>query len=177
MLVAADRRAVTLFLLVQHRGRKGLEADERLKYYRMVQILLNSSREAYGLLFIPNLTVFIASNIVLGFYGIIKLHGEMELDKFMNFPIMVGFLLIGSFTFWPRNATIYERTKVEAISSMRFSIAAGGALKWKEMRCVLRSRPTLGVPFGSLYLIKRSTVLNFLDFVVCNTVSALITYP
>ena len=164
-------------VFLKHRCRKGLKVNERVKYYRMVQILLNRSGEAYGSLFIPNLTVFIASNVILGFYGIIKLHGEMELDKYMNFPIMVGLMLVGSLTFWPRNATIYERTKLEAVSSLRISIAAGEALDWKEMKCVLRSCPTLGIPFGSLYFIKRSTVLNFFDFVVCNTVSALITYP
>ena len=48
---------------------------------------------------------------------------------------------------------------------------------WKWHKCVARSCPALGVPFGSFYFIKRSTVLTLFDFTACNAVSALITYP
>ena len=151
-------------------------------YYRMLQIMLNRYREAYSSIFTPNVTLFCIDNIILGVYGIIKLHDQLAFDKFMNFPIMVTVLVLGVGTFYPKNATIYERTKNEATNSLRRSIirarwGRGGQISLKEIRCVSRSCPILGVPFGSLYLIKRSTVLSLFDFIACNTVSALITYP
>ena len=153
--------------------------DKHFRYFRMLQILLNRYQEAYGSVFIPNATLFVTANIILGIYGVVKLHDQMILDKFMNFPIMVAVMVLCLFTLWPKNATIYERTKDEASRrSFRMSLGAGETrLREKEMRCVLRSCPALGVPFGTLYRIKRSTVLSLFDFVARNTISALITYP
>ena len=48
---------------------------------------------------------------------------------------------------------------------------------WKWHKRVARSCPALGLPFGSFYFIKRSTLLTLFDFTACNAVSALITYP
>ena len=143
----------------------------------MVQILMNRFNEAYGSLFIPNLTLFCLDNIIIGIYGIVKLHDEMDFDKFMNFPIMVAVMLLVLLTSWPNNATIYEKTKDEKLNALRMSLVTGEALSSKETRCVIRSCPILGVPYGSLYLIKQSTVLSLFDFAAGNTVSALITYP
>ena len=47
----------------------------------------------------------------------------------------------------------------------------------KEMKCIARSCPAVAIPFGSLYKIKQSTVLNLFDFIACNTISTLLTYP
>ena len=47
----------------------------------------------------------------------------------------------------------------------------------KEIKCISRSCPAIGIPFGSLYMIKRSTVLNLFNFIACNTISMLLTYP
>ena len=173
----------------------------------MLQILTSRYSKAYGSLFIPNITVFVVSNIILGIYGIIKLHDELEFDKLMNFPIMISVMFLGLFTFFPKLATPYETTKDEKLNSLRLSLAGSGQTAsfevrrmvvmendselqagrkdafavvgngWKGTKCAARSCPALGVPFGSLYFVKRSTVLTLFDFVACNAVSALIAYP
>ena len=56
-----------------------------------------------------------------------------------------------------------------------FSLPGFGELH--EMKCIARSCPTVGIPFGSLYQIKQSTVLNLFNFMACNTISTLLTYP
>ena len=187
-------------------------AGNRLKYYRMLQILCSRYTKAYGSLFIPSLTAFCVNNIILGIYGIIKLHDQLAFDKLMNFPIMVSVMILGIFTFYPKVSTLYEGTKDEALNSLRVSLANAAQKRsagfqgrqfagtendveleagadnnssafrvesnnWKRTKCVARSCPLLGVPFGSLYLIKRSTVLTLFDFTACNAVSTLIAYP
>ena len=52
-----------------------------------------------------------------------------------------------------------------------------GLAALKEIKCIARSCPAIGIPFGSLYMTKRSTVLNLFNFIACNTISTLITYP
>ena len=177
----------------------------------MLQILCSRYAKAYGSLFIPSVTAFVVNNIILGIYGIIKLHDQLDFDKLMNFPIMISVMILGLFTFYPKLSTLYEATKDEALSSLRMSlrdvdpsrssnfevrrmaVEAGeddvefqaghddaflvASYNWKGTRLVARSCPVLGVPFGSLYVVKRSTVLTLFDFTACNAVSALIAYP
>ena len=175
----------------------------------MLQILCSRYTKAYGSLFIPSVTAFVVNNIILGIYGIIKLHDQLEFDKLMNFPIMISVMILGLFTFYPKVSTLYEGTKDEALNSLRVSLAnaspkssagfkvrrttvrednvepeAGsedaftvGINNWKGIRLVARSCPVLGVPFGSFYLVKRSTVLTLFDFTASNAVSMLIAYP
>ena len=192
-----------------YRDQKGISASDRLRYYRMLQLLSSRYSKAYGSLFIPSIMVFIVNNIILSIYGIIKLHDQLEFDKLINFPIMISINILGLFLFIPKLSTLYESTRTEALNSLRISLVNVGSrnmesfkmrLKkvqendseiqaetshnfrveshgWKRTQSVSRSCPALGVPFGSLYVIKRSTVLTLFDFTACNAVSALIAYP
>ena len=132
------------------------------------------------------MTTFVVDHIILSVYGVIKLHDELEFVKLINFPTMIAVMTLVLFTFFPKLATPYESTKDDKLNSLRLSILAkdGGVdgqretyNDWKWAKRVARSCPTVGVPFGSLYFIKRSTVLTLFDFTASNAVSALITYP
>jgi hypothetical protein len=206
--------AVEHYCALNFRAQKGMKTMERLKYYRMLQILCSRLAEAYGSDFFPNVTIFVVNNIILGIYGIIKLYDDLTFDKLLNFPIMITVMLLGLMTFWPKMATVYEQTKDEGRNSLQMALASNTFKKafmqvmkkdsrkrnamprddenrihvaetedehhvslWKETECIARSCRVIGVPFGSLYLIKRSTVLSLFNFIACNTVSTLITYP
>lgn len=152
----------------------------------------------------PAITAFAAQQSVLGVYGIVKFYGEMDLEKYMNFPLMVIMMQLLNGSFYPNYATIFEMTKNERINALRTARTSTRVAKQletprrpsnneadmrivranenkerglKEARAVARSYATIGVQFGSFYKIKRSTVLNIFDFLVCNSISALITYP
>ena len=46
--------------------------EDRLKAYRMLQILSSRYDESYGTIFIPQLTNFNTANVILGIYGLVK---------------------------------------------------------------------------------------------------------
>ena len=92
----------------------------------MLQIISSRYSETYGLLFIPNVTAFVVDNIILGVYGIIKLHDELEVDKLMNFPIMIAVMILTLFTLLPKLSTPYEGTRDEALNSLRISLMNEG---------------------------------------------------
>ena len=190
----------------------------------MLQILCSRYSEAYSGWFIPQITKFVAENLVLGIYGTVKFYDQMDTDKYVNFPLMTVMMMILVFTFYPKNATVYETTKGEqkqalrrglrqlpkramisilkapedlmgeeatairmqeyvnggpqrSCSTKRMVSGRSGYGALKETKCIARSCPTVGIPFGSLYKIKRSTVLNLFNFIACNTISTLLTYP
>ena len=191
--------------------------EDRLKAYRMLQILSSRYDESYGTIFIPQLTNFNTANVTLGIYGLVKFNDTMEISKLMNFPLMASIMVVQLLTFYPMNAKVYEATKDEfrlaletglryhaarrpsvvkpaknsaapvdgprqkrssenAIHSLHSQPSRGADL-YRMIRVEARSCPLIGIPFGRLYKIKRSTVLSLFDFIAGNSVSALITYP
>ena len=198
---------------------------ENLHYYRMLQILCSRYSETYSGWFIPQMTKFACENLILGIYGTVKFYDQLDTDKYMNFPLMVTMMIIFVFTFYPKNATVFETTKGEKKQALRRGLRrlansvwrcpkaelaermavgrdssailmkelgvisqwqkypdevlhqAAGLVALKDMKCISRSCPIIGIPFGSLYKIKRSTVLNLFSFIAGNTISTLLTYP
>ena len=190
--------------------------EDRLKAYRMLQILSSRYDEAYGTIFIPQITNFNTANVILGIYGLVKFNDSMEFAKLMNFPLMGFIMIVQLLTFYPTNAKVYEATKDEyrltletglryyakrrqSINKKRKNSApkteASGRKRnldsilvhcsetveeanlFRRIRVEARSCPLIGIPFGRLYKIKRSTVLSLFDFIAGNSVSTLITYP
>ena len=148
------------------------------------------------------MTKFATENLILGIYGTVKFYDHMDMEKYMNFPLMVVMMAVFVLTFYPKNATIYESSKGEHHLALRLCLKrfagkvwkrAGGstvkASKWKnldvksvtaimmkdlrkgktasssehassyalpgfgelkEIKCIARSCPTVGIPFGSL---------------------------
>ena len=197
---------------------------ENLNYYRMLQILSSRYSETYSGWFIPQITKFATENLILGIYGTVKFYDQLDPDKYMNFPLMVVMMCIFVFTFYPKNATVFETTKREKKEALKRGLKRIAGSIWKrpeakipekvmtaeeatailmkefnngsrrgrsneemytlpgiaalkDMKCIARSCPVMGVPFGSLYKIKRSTVCNLFEFIAGNTISTLLTYP
>ena len=199
------------------RSQPGKSLEDRLKAYRMLQILSSRYDEAFGTIFIPQLTNFNTANVIIGIYGLLKFNDTMEFSKLMNFPLMASIMIVQLLTFYPMNATLYEATKDErrlaletglrhdlmqkspvrkvlrnSASNVETSKRNGSAADdivprsfqtsaevslLRMIKAEARSCPIIGIPFGRLYKIKRSTVLSLFDFIVGNSVSALITYP
>ena len=191
--------------------------EDRLKAYRMLQILSSRYDEAYGTIFIPQITNFNTANVILGIYGLVKFNDSMEFAKLMNFPLMGFIMIVQLLTFYPTNAKVYEATKDEfrltletglryyarrrqSMNKKRKNSAPKAedpgrtrnaenailvhrsqtvteANLFRMIRIEARSCPLIGIPFGRLYRIKRSTVLSLFDFIAGNSVSTLITYP
>ena len=208
----------------------GQDVWENLKYYRMIQILTNRYSETYSGCFIPQITKFATENLILGIYGTVTFYDQIPVDQYMHFPLMVTMMMIFLFTFYPKDATVYETTKGEPRQVLKLGLKRFATTVWerpakkvvkssgrkvmdvqdttsilmkdlknrrnqsqvnseepsyvlpgmgdlKDMKCIAKSCPTVGIPFGSLYQIKRSTVLNLFNFIACNTISTLLTYP
>ncbi|CAG7733658.1 unnamed protein product [Allacma fusca] len=62
------------------------------------------------------------------------------------------------------------------ISTTTDSLRENNTQSPKFIRCIARSCPFVAVRMGSLYPIKRCTVLTLFNFIICNTVSALLTW-
>ena len=62
--------------------------EEKLKTYRILQILGNRFNDAYCM-FTVHSTIFATENLIVGIYGTIKFAGKMPTDKYINFPLMV----------------------------------------------------------------------------------------
>ena len=189
--------------------------EEKLKTYRILQILGNRYNDAYSM-FTVHITIFATENLIVGIYGTIKFVDQMPPDKYINFPLMVIIMLIFIFTQYIKNASIYQETSDEfqnTLSSLAkrlercgshptrnydnnegimdltgyhvgnrpeqrpATVATHRKALAKEIVCTGRSCAAVGVPFGSLYYIKQTTALNILNFICCNTISTLITYP
>ena len=185
---------------------QNLTAAEKFHIFRMLQVLTNRYSEGSSMIFIPHMTIFVAQNLILGIYGTVKFHDQIDISNYMNFPIMSVLMVVLAYTFYTKNATVYETTKDEArdviralltpaeqLPSCSLNTEKGRRVKrirnvtvWhysrqafavKEAKRVARACPVVGVPFGSLYKIKRTTVLNLFNFIACNAISTLITYP
>ena len=97
-------------------------ASERLRYCRKLQAISSHYSETYGVVYISSVTAFAVDNIILGIYGIIKLHDELEFDKLMNFPLMIAIMILSLFTLRPKLSSPYESTKGEAVNSLRITL-------------------------------------------------------
>ena len=192
-----------------------MDAEVNLKTYRVLQILGNRFNEAYSM-FTVHATMFATGNLVVGIYGTTKFVDCMPFDKYLNFPLMVVVMLVGIFTFYIKNASIYQESCREFENAMlsltknleRFACKPGRdnnsssaevktmtprnfrrdrrrasanahirRLLAKEITCTAGSCRSVGIPFGSFYFIKQTTALNILNFICCNSISTLITYP
>ena len=195
--------------VIEYKEQASVPAEEKPHIYRMLQVMTSRYAEAHSMIFIPQMTLFIAQNLTLGIYGTVKFYDQIDFANYMNFPLMSVLVIVMAGTFYTKNATVYEKTKNEAREIMRGVLPplavqpehegpstsgvqtrrspkavrnpAGG---WfcnpdalKEARRVARACPVVAVTFGSLYPIKRTTVMNLFNFIACNAISTLITYP
>ena len=83
----------------------------------MLQILGNRFNDAYSM-FTVHATMFATGNLVVGIYGTIKFVDHLPFDKYLNFPLMVIVMLVFIFTFYIKNASIYQESCREFQNAM-----------------------------------------------------------
>ena len=184
-----------------------MSLDEKLKSYRMLQLLSSRYDESFASIFVTEFAAFIAENFMLGIYGTVKFYEDpIGFSNYMNFPLMVVLMILLLFTLYPKYASLYEMTqeeprrlKISGLELNAVETAGSGfvrrsrheipfgimAREEEEMRqsnrtyakSLARTTPVLGIPFGSLYKIKQQTVLTMLNFIACNSISIFITFP
>ena len=188
--------------VVGYKEQARLPAAQKYHIYRMLQVLTSRYSEAHSMIFIPHFTIFIAQNLILGVYGTVKFAGHIEFANYMNFPLMSVLVIVMASTFYTKNSTVYEKTKDEKRGVLRRLLppverpnkkgrqerllqqrprhtaarfSSPGAVK--EAKRMAKASPVVAVTFGSLYPIKRTTIMNLFNFIACNAISTLITYP
>ncbi|CAG7830379.1 unnamed protein product [Allacma fusca] len=78
----------TVQQVTQIRDAKNMTLSERLKTYRMLQLLSNRYNAGCAKIYIPTFTAFAVVNIILGCFGTIRFHDQVDPSAYGNFPSM-----------------------------------------------------------------------------------------
>jgi hypothetical protein len=96
----------------------------------MLQVLCNRFNGTYANMFMPAGCIFASSNIIVGNFGMLRFHGELDTAAYMNFPVLALMMMAFVFTFYPNNASVNETSDEE---QRRALLAGITFLKFRNM--------------------------------------------